>query len=275
MVDLSSLLYHPIAETYPLLSDAELDSIGRSIKERGLKYKILRWQGRIVDGRNRIRACIRSGIELGEDDFRDLDCPEDELEAELEAYNERRRHLSMEFLKDRREKRLPRVAARRDQGMSLAEIARTEGVSKETIRQDVKKINESQLHDPILPESATVDAQRGQDVVRREAATVADHLPSNGCAPAATVADREPGDDTEEIERERRQEQSRPKNGAERYRWRDFEGAIGGVLREIDRVGNAFDCKNMDQFAGFLERTKTLCADFRKWFTQLNRDKDD
>lgn len=260
MLDLASLNVHPIAETYPLLCDAELDELGESIATRGLKYKILRWRGRIVDGRNRIAACKRKGIELTEDDFRDIDCAEDELEAEIKAYNECRRHLSMEFLKARREKRLPRVAALRDQGLTIVEIADSQGVSRETVRKDIAKINESQLHDPIRP--ATLP----------EKTTVVSPAETNG-HPKTTVVERQPGDDSDEIAREEAQARARPRNGSESYRWRDFEAAVGGVLREIDKVGNAFEVRDSPDADAFRKRLKSFCADFHDWFKELKDQK--
>jgi hypothetical protein len=54
---------HPIADTYPLMSEAELDALTADIAGRGLQRPVVRYQGKILDGRNRLVACERAGIE--------------------------------------------------------------------------------------------------------------------------------------------------------------------------------------------------------------------
>ena len=47
---------YPIAEIFPLLSDAELKELAKDIEENGLWVPILIYEGKILDGRNRYRA---------------------------------------------------------------------------------------------------------------------------------------------------------------------------------------------------------------------------
>jgi hypothetical protein len=60
---------HPVAETYPLMSEAELEALTEDIKDNGLKRAIVRYQGQILDGRNRLIACERAGIEPRFEDY--------------------------------------------------------------------------------------------------------------------------------------------------------------------------------------------------------------
>jgi len=56
--------FHPIAELFPLMTGAEFESLKSDIAENGLRQAIwLHTDGRIVDGRNRYRACTELGIE--------------------------------------------------------------------------------------------------------------------------------------------------------------------------------------------------------------------
>lgn len=54
---------HPAAEAWPLLPDDELDALAASIAEIGLQDPItLDPAGRLLDGRNRLRACEQAGV---------------------------------------------------------------------------------------------------------------------------------------------------------------------------------------------------------------------
>lgn len=55
--------FHEIANIFPLLDGAELDALVADIKENGLLEPIVTHDGKIVDGRNRYRACELAGVE--------------------------------------------------------------------------------------------------------------------------------------------------------------------------------------------------------------------
>ena len=55
---------HPVAALFPMLADDELDELAADIRERGLLHPVvLDTDGRVLDGRNRLAACGRAGIE--------------------------------------------------------------------------------------------------------------------------------------------------------------------------------------------------------------------
>lgn len=55
---------HPVADLFPLMPDPELEALSRDIETNGLREPIwLHPDGRIIDGRNRYRACMLVGVE--------------------------------------------------------------------------------------------------------------------------------------------------------------------------------------------------------------------
>ncbi|HET6883824.1 MAG TPA: ParB N-terminal domain-containing protein [Pirellulales bacterium] len=54
---------HPAAELFPLMKDTDLSMLVEDIASHGLREPILVYQGLILDGRNRLRACEVAGVE--------------------------------------------------------------------------------------------------------------------------------------------------------------------------------------------------------------------
>ncbi len=57
------LEFHPLANIFPLIEGAEFDALVADIRSNGLRQNIILLDGQILDGRNRYRACLASGIE--------------------------------------------------------------------------------------------------------------------------------------------------------------------------------------------------------------------
>ena len=58
-----TLEFHPLANVLPLLEGAEFDRLVSDIAEHGLLNPITRYQNKILDGRNRARACRAASVE--------------------------------------------------------------------------------------------------------------------------------------------------------------------------------------------------------------------
>jgi len=53
---------HPLANEFPLMRGAAFDDFAVSIEQRGLLEPIVMLDGVVIDGRNRLRACLQSGV---------------------------------------------------------------------------------------------------------------------------------------------------------------------------------------------------------------------
>jgi len=53
---------HPIAELFPLMSESDLDELAKDIKLNGQRETITTYEGKLLDGRNRFRACLKARV---------------------------------------------------------------------------------------------------------------------------------------------------------------------------------------------------------------------
>jgi hypothetical protein len=86
----SSVEVHPAAELFPMMSDEEYAGLVDDIHQHGQREKIVMWQGQLLDGRNRLKACIDLDIEPEVSEL-----PEDaDPVAFVCSLNVHRRHLT-------------------------------------------------------------------------------------------------------------------------------------------------------------------------------------
>ena len=83
---------HPIADLFPMMEGAAFDDLVASIREHGLLSPIALVDDKILDGRNRYRACLEADVAPL---FEIMDCDDPEKwVAFVEAQNLHRRHLT-------------------------------------------------------------------------------------------------------------------------------------------------------------------------------------
>jgi ParB family transcriptional regulator, chromosome partitioning protein len=81
---------HPAADLFPLLEGEDFDALAESIREHGLQRRIARdTEGRVLDGRNRLRACEVVGVEPDFTTYPGTDCVDFVMRENL-----LRRHLT-------------------------------------------------------------------------------------------------------------------------------------------------------------------------------------
>jgi phage N-6-adenine-methyltransferase len=82
-------LPHPISELLPLMSGNEFCELKEDIKSRGLLVPVLMYEDRILDGRNRFKACQEVGVTV-----RTVEYDGDNPLADVVSMNLKRRHLT-------------------------------------------------------------------------------------------------------------------------------------------------------------------------------------
>jgi ParB-like nuclease domain len=85
---------HPLATLFPELAPDELAELASDIKARGQLEPIILYKGRILDGRNRYRACQIAGVKPQTEDF-DAKATKRTPEELVLSRNLRRRHLTV------------------------------------------------------------------------------------------------------------------------------------------------------------------------------------
>ena len=163
-----------IVQDYPAIADAPNDPCWQNfledIRHNGLQTPIVRWQGAVVDGFHRLKACGIIGITP---DFHDLpdDLSEEEMRNKVASLNLHRRHLNegqrAVIAAKELKRRTPnigahivrqQIAARArqeqvadlvEQGLTNQEMAEELGVTVRQIQQDKKEVREGALEEPM------------------------------------------------------------------------------------------------------------------------------
>lgn len=81
---------HPAADAFPMMTDSQYESLKTDIAQRGLQEPIVYWRDCLLDGRNRLKACVELGIDPDETTLSD----EADPVAYVVSLNIHRRHLT-------------------------------------------------------------------------------------------------------------------------------------------------------------------------------------
>lgn len=162
---------HEYAALFPMATDSELQEMAEDIRQRGLVCPIITLDGKVLDGRNRLRAC-----EIAEVTPRFQKYAGADPLADVVSWNLKRRHLTpsqqagigADVANMRQGERTDLEPSANLPKVSQAEAAKMVGVSERLVRDAVKVKNAApELHEKIKAGRMTVNAAK-QEVKQRE-----------------------------------------------------------------------------------------------------------
>ena len=81
--------FHEIANVWPMMDDESIQRLADDIRDNGLHQPIWTYEGKVLDGRNRLTACKIAGVEPVFREYKG-----DEPTAFAVSLNDRRRHMT-------------------------------------------------------------------------------------------------------------------------------------------------------------------------------------
>src|SRR4029077_5865801 len=91
-----AMKHHRFSEIWPLMNGKALDDLALDIAAHGLRTPILTYQGEVLDGRGRERACEMAGVAAR---YEEAQVSSDDEALDLAvSLNQHRRHLTNEQL---------------------------------------------------------------------------------------------------------------------------------------------------------------------------------
>jgi ParB-like chromosome segregation protein Spo0J len=132
--DPTQLRFHPLADLFPLMEGEEFDALVADIKAHGLREPIVLLDGKILDGRNRYRACLAAGVEPTLENHFSAHHSTGEALAFIISKNIHRRHLTAEQKRDLIAKLIEVAPEKSDR--AIAKQAKVAGKTVASVRRE-------------------------------------------------------------------------------------------------------------------------------------------
>jgi hypothetical protein len=235
---------HPLAALLPLLTQPELHELADDIREHGLLAPVTLFEGKVLDGRNRYRACKLAGVEPKFREFKG----KDPLAFVLSA-NVHRRHLT----ESQRAMIAARVATMKEgrpsktktasrEAVSQTEAAGQLDVSRASVQRAAEVLREGSPEEVGAVERGEKTVAEVSRAVKERKAAVAEVLDKTGHpVPAGILPD-----------------------------WRHAE-TFQPLLTDISRIKVAVERGIREQDLAFREVSNTLVAELASAYAQLKQ----
>ena len=138
MSETNEIGFHPLAAIFPLMEGAEFDELVADIKANGQRQWIVTYEGMILDGRNRYRACLAAGVKPGVQ--KGDDCVGDPA-AYVVSANIHRRHLNAKQKRDLIAKLLKAQPQKSDR--QIAETVKASPTTVGVVRREIESTVQS------------------------------------------------------------------------------------------------------------------------------------
>jgi ParB-like chromosome segregation protein Spo0J len=129
----TGLPYHPLCMKFELLTGAEFDRLVADIRTNGLHEPITMYEGQILDGKNRYRACLTAKVAPKFDTFSGTEA---EAAAYAESANFHRRHMKPSQKRAHAEELLKANPEKSDR--QIAEMAKVSKNTAAAVRQKME-----------------------------------------------------------------------------------------------------------------------------------------
>lgn len=178
--------FHPYAEIFPLIEGDDFDALVGDIKAHGLQEKIVRYGGKVLDGRNRFLACQKAKVKPQYREFKGNDA---QALSFVVSANVQRRHLTesqraMAAAKIANMKQGSRTDLASRDAKSQSDAAEEMDVSRSSVQRAKKVVDRGS--------KALQDAVESGEVPLKKAASVVDLPKTEQLAAAKAKPAKEP-----------------------------------------------------------------------------------
>jgi hypothetical protein len=251
----ADLEFHPVADIFPLMEGEAFDLLCEDIAAHGQREKILLADGKVADGRNRYRACVK----LGREPDAEVWDGKGSLTSLVVSRNLHRRHLTTS--------QLGLVGAKVAESFEAeAKVSQQAGLNRGKAEPSPVAPKSGRREKPERkPRSAEKAAEAvgvgkgsveaGQKVLRNGAPEViaavqADQVSVSDAAKVAELPHEEQVEALEAVEAgeaptmAKAAEQKAPKprkSGGPRYNWKALEGHLRPICLAFDEIIEAYD----------------------------------
>lgn len=270
---MAELQAHEFANLFPAMPDFDFQELTADIKQYGLFESITTFEGKILDGRHRQKACLKAKVKPN---YWKFDGTREEALAYVVSKNRHRRNLTVEqraFAGVEAAKLFAVEAAKRqksftpktgcepssstdDNGRSVEKAAEAVGVSPKSIER-AAKIEEHA--DPKI-----VEAAKAGEVSLSDAAKVAELPKAEQREALKAVESGEAKTLAAAVAAAPKKTTKLKKNGAPIYDDKIIEKAIGSLVRALDARNEAYGGKTQG-FKNCHSSLNEFLADWKAW----------